>query len=307
MMSLQAGRGLNLSKSSFQVTEGKVIFEGKYRIIYDTFIQSLRNKAHSEELKEDDKAILAFMLDQNQVMFKNIESKDIKSLSEENFLQFLLSVFEKIRRKDLANKENLKNDEVVKVVNECISDIRNTEARGFLVKLAGQPFRIKVDHENFFASFKHGLPFFGKGKKEDDKLPLSDEEVVTTFLRKLLLPIILFAFSVLIFGSSPIMSTINGIFLVLTVSGTIERLFFNDRKGTLYNPHSPNKKKWSNEISSGISKVLETKVEESKQPTRVREDGESFSVPEQVKANQNQLFQEKENKRRKATESQHGL
>ncbi len=105
MIPLQT-KDLNLSKSSTQIIKGEVIFEEKHRVIYDTFIESLKNKVQSEELKEDDKATLTFMLDQNQAIFKNVGPKDIKQLSEENFLQFLLSVLEKIRKKNLANKEN---------------------------------------------------------------------------------------------------------------------------------------------------------------------------------------------------------
>ncbi len=306
MIPLQT-KDLNLSKSSTQIIKGEVIFEEKHRVIYDTFIESLKNKVQSEELKEDDKATLTFMLDQNQAIFKNVGPKDIKQLSEENFLQFLLSVLEKIRKKNLANKKNSNKDKIGKVVNECISDICNTEAKDSLIKFAGRLFGVKIDPKNFFSSFKNGLLFSDKGKKEDDKLPFSDEEMVITFLRKLLFPIILFSFSVLIFGTGPITSTINGILLILPISGAIKSLFFNDKKGTLYNPHSSSKKKWSNEISGGISKILETQIEKSKQSAQARENSKPSTVPKQVKANQNQPFHEKENKRRKVTESQHGL
>jgi hypothetical protein len=62
-------------------------------------------------------------------VYSIINQEDIKLLSEENFCQLLLSVFEKIREKNLASEENFKNGKIKAVVDDCVADIRGTEAR----------------------------------------------------------------------------------------------------------------------------------------------------------------------------------
>lgn len=85
---------------------------------------------------ENEKKIFTFISKNHEGIFKNINQEDIKLLSEENFSQLLLSVFKKIRKENLANEENLKNDKIKQVVNDCITDIRGTEAWDWVVDSA---------------------------------------------------------------------------------------------------------------------------------------------------------------------------
>ncbi|WP_264731454.1 MULTISPECIES: hypothetical protein [unclassified Wolbachia] len=260
------------SEPSAQVMEDEVIFKEEHKAIYDAFIQSLENRVQSEELKEDDETVLAFMLSQNQIIFKNVKLEDVKPLSEENFLQFLLSVFEKIREKNLASEENLKNDKIKQEVAECVADIRGTEAKDSLIKLAGWPLGVKIDPKNISSSFMNGvkekIPFLGKGKKEEDEPPLSDEEMATAFLRKIFLPISFSIASILIFGPTTLAIVAAVIGTIFAIKGGVEVLFSNDKEGTLYNPHSRDEKKkegWDGKILDGISKILGSKVNETGQ------------------------------------------
>ncbi|MGL9758378.1 MAG: hypothetical protein ACR5LA_06070 [Wolbachia sp.] len=314
------------SEPSTQVVEkNEILLKEEHKAIYDAFIQLLRNKAQSKELREDDKAVLAFMLDQNQTIFKNVNLEDIKPLSEENFCQLLFSVFKEIREQDLAREEKLNNDKIQQIITKCVTDIRGTEAKDSLIKLAGWPFGIKIDPKNFFSSFKDGLlekvPFLGKGKKEEDEPPLSDEEIVTTFLRKSLLPVALFVLTTLTFGTGPIMLSIAVIGLLITEVKVVKSLFSNDKKGTLYDPHSRDEKKkegWDGKILEGIDDILKTPVTGVKKGTSVSEQNsqgneksEQQPVPEQISQGNNRGNEKseqqdrswagKENKRRKET------
>jgi hypothetical protein len=294
------------------INEGEKIFEKEeHQLIYRTFLDTLKNpeeqteqeiKKKEQKLKEklsdqekqklqsdleslgkqlkqlnneDEKKIFTFILKNHESIFNNI-NEDIKSLSEENFCQFLLSISQKIKEKILASEENLKNGEIEKVVAECVANIRGTEAKDSSIKLLGWPFGIKIDPKNISSSFMNGvkekIPFLGKDKKEEDEPPLSDEEMVTTFLRKSLLPIILFSLPALIFGTGPIMLGIAVVGLLITEIKVIKSLFSNNKKGTLYNPDlqdDKEKEEWDGKILDGISKILETEVEgaeESKRP-----------------------------------------
>ena len=242
----------------------------------------------------NEKKIFTFISKNHKGIFNNINQEDIKLLSEENFLQFLLSVSQKIREKNLASEENLKNDKIKQEVAECVADIRGTEAKDSLIKLPGWLFGIKVDPKNISSSFMNGvkekIPFLGKDKKEEDEPPLSDEEMVTTFLSKSLFPIIALT-TVILLGSLSGPVSVLGLFTIpyvivigFAVFGlavaeykAVKGLFSNDKKGTLYNPHSRDekeRKEWGNEISDGINKILEISVEKAKgseQPTSVSE------------------------------------
>ncbi|MDR2608970.1 MAG: hypothetical protein LBC06_00035, partial [Rickettsiales bacterium] len=68
-------------------------------------LKSLKERV-SRLQNENEKKIFTFVLENRGKIFKDVKSEDIESLSEENFLQFLISVFEKIREKNLASKEN---------------------------------------------------------------------------------------------------------------------------------------------------------------------------------------------------------
>ncbi len=220
----------------------------------------------------NEKKIFTFISKNHESIFNNINQEDIKLLSEENFCQLLLSVFEKIREKNLASEENLKNDKIKQEVAECVADIRGTEAKDSLIKLAGWPLGVKVDPKNALGSIKDGLlekvPFLGKGKKEEDEPPLSDEEMATAFLRKIFLPISFSIASILIFGPTTLAIVAAVIGTIFAIKGGVEVLFSNDKEGTLYNPHSRDEKKkegWDGKILDGISKILGSKVNETGQ------------------------------------------
>ncbi|KAG8156016.1 hypothetical protein JTE90_028686 [Oedothorax gibbosus] len=241
----------------------------------------------------NEKKIFTFISKNHEGIFNNINQEDIKLLSEENFCQLLLSVFEKIRKENLANEENLKNGKIEKAVAECVADIRGTEAKDSLIKLLGWPLGVKVDPKNFFGSFKDGLlekvPFFGKDKKEEDEPPLSDEEMVTTFLRKIFLPILFSIASISIFGPTTLAVVAAAIGAIFAIKGGVGVLFSNDKKGTLYNPHSQDEKKkegWDGKILDGINTILKTPVEKAKGSEQVtsvgKEKSEQQPVPEKA-------------------------
>ncbi|MGL9731324.1 MAG: hypothetical protein ACR5KX_00530 [Wolbachia sp.] len=342
------------SKPSIQLTdEDKKTFKKKeHQLIYRAFLDSLENpekqtqqeieeivkelqKKLSEEQKqkllgdlkslkeriprlqnENEKKIFTFVLGNSKDIFKNVDPEDIKSLSEENFLQFLISVFEKIREKNLVSKENLENSKIREVIDECIDDICGTEAKDSLIKLAGWPFGIKLDPKNISGSLMSGLkekvPFLGGGKEKDEP-PLSDEEMVTTFLRKSLLLVALFAFTTLVFGTGPIMLSIAVVGLLFTEVNAVKSLFLNNRKGTLYNPDTEKEKEWGGEISSRISEILETPVKGAGKDNQsalaeeqLTQKGKLPTVPGQGvnRAKQERPFQKQEDERRKEAENQ---
>ncbi|WP_374698467.1 hypothetical protein [Wolbachia endosymbiont (group B) of Limnophora tigrina] len=330
----------NLEPSNQVTNKDEKIFEKEeYQAIYRAFLDTLKNPENLEKqtkqeiekkkqrLKEElsdkekqklhrdleslnkqlkrlqngnEKKIFTFISKNHESIFNNI-NEDIKPLSEENFLQLLLSVFEKIREENLANEENLKNGKIEKAVAKCVADIRGTEAKDSFIKLPGWLFGIKVDPKNFFSSFKDGLlekvPFFGKDKKEEDEPPLTDEEMVKTFLCKVFLPVLFSIASISIFGPTTLAVVAAAIGAIFAIKGGVGVLFSNDKKGTLYNPHSQDekeRKEWGKEISDGISKILETQVKEvgeNNQPAvtaeeRLTQKREQSTVLEQVAVDQ---------------------
>lgn len=291
-------------KPHAQVMEDEVIFKEEHKAIYDAFIQSLENRVQSEELKEDDETVLAFILSQNQIIFKNVKLEDVKLLSEENFCQLLLSVFKEIREQGLASEENLKNDKIQQIITKCVTDIRGTEAKDSFIKLAGWPLGVKVDPKNFFSSFKDGLlekvPFFGKDKKEEDEPPLSDEEMVTTFLSKIFFPALLSISSILIFGPTTLAIVAAVIGTIFAIKGGVGVLFSNNKKGTFYDPNSQDKndtekrEKLNGKILEGIDDILKTPVtgvekgtSVSEQNSQGNEKSEQQPVPEQISQENN--------------------
>ncbi|WP_225537304.1 hypothetical protein [Wolbachia endosymbiont of Mansonella perstans] len=334
------------SKPSVQLTnEDKKTFEKKeHQLIYRAFLDTLENlekqtqqemeeiakklqekfseqeKEKLEEQKslkeeqlarlqnENEKKIFTFVLENRGKIFNDVNQK-IKSLSEENFLQFLISVFEKIREKNLASEGNLENSKIKEVVDEFVGDIRGKEAKDSLIKLAGWPLGIKVDPENISGSFMSGLrekiPFLGGGKEEDEP-PLSDEEMVTTLLRKIFLPTLFSITSILVFGPTTFAIVAAAIGTIFAVKGGVRALFSNNRKGTLYNPDTEKEKEWDGEINNRISEILESKVNgvgQDKQPAE-----KQHNVPEQVKENQESFRKKEEDKRRQKEEgSQHSI
>nr|WP_264723171.1 hypothetical protein [Wolbachia endosymbiont (group A) of Sphecodes monilicornis] len=320
-----------------QVTnEDEKIFEKEeHQVIHDAFIQLLKNKVQPKELKEDDEAVLAFMLSQNQIIFNNVKLEDVEPLSEENFSQFLLSVFEKIREKKLANEENLKNGKIKEVVDDCVADIRGTEAKDSSIKFVLEMLLlliggIKIDPKNISGSFMDGMkekiPFLGKDKKEEDEPPLSDEEMVTTFLSKIFFPVLLSTIPMLIFGPTTLGVVLTAIGTIFAIKGGVEVLFSNNKKGTLYDPSSQDKDdtekraKLNGKILEGIDDILKTPVTEVEKGTSVseqisqgKEKSEQQPVSEQISQVGNEKSEQrdqswtgKENKRREKPQSSKG-
>ncbi len=289
---------------------------------------------------ENEKKIFTFVFENSGKIFNNVNPEDIKSLSEENFSQFLLSVFEKIREKKLANEENLKNGKIKEVVDDCVADIRGTEAKDSSIKFVLEmPLLliggIKIDPKNISGSFMDGvkekIPFLGKDKKEEDEPPLSDEEMVTTFLSKIFFPVLLSTIPMLIFGPTTLGVVVAAIGAIFVIKGGVEVLFSNDKKGTLYDHSSQDKDdtekraKLNKKICDGINKILGTPVEKAKgseQPISVseqisqgKEKSEQQPVPEQIpqennrgnekSEQQDRFWAGKENKRREETIEQH--
>ncbi|WP_406828476.1 hypothetical protein [Wolbachia endosymbiont (group A) of Icerya purchasi] len=279
---------------------------------------------------ENEKKIFTFISKNHEGIFKNINQEDIKLLSEENFLQFLVSVSKKIKKENLANEENLENGKIKQVVNDCIADIRKTEAKDSLIKLLGWPFGIKVDPKNISSSFMNGvkekIPFLGKDEKEEDEPPLSDEEMVTTFLRKIFLPILFSIASISIFGPTTLAVVVAAIGAIFAIKGGVGVLFSNNKKGTLYDPNSQDKndtekrEKLNGKILEGIDDILKTPVTEVEKGTSVseqisqgKEKSEQQPVPEQISQVGNEKSEQhdqswtgKENKRREKPQSSKG-
>ncbi|WP_341823415.1 hypothetical protein [Wolbachia endosymbiont (group A) of Agelastica alni] len=279
---------------------------------------------------ENEKKIFTFISKNHEGIFKNINQEDIKLLSEENFLQFLVSVSKKIKKENLANEENLENGKIKQVVNDCIADIRKTEAKDSLIKLLGWPFGIKVDPKNISSSFMNGvkekIPFLGKDEKEEDEPPLSDEEMVTTFLRKIFLPILFSIASISIFGPTTLAVVLAAIGAIFAIKGGVGVLFSNNKKGTLYDPNLQDKndtekrEKLNGKILEGIDDILKTPVTEVEKGTSVseqisqgKEKSEQQPVPEQISQVGNEKSEQhdqswtgKENKRREKPQSSKG-
>ncbi|WP_265041716.1 hypothetical protein [Wolbachia endosymbiont (group B) of Melanostoma mellinum] len=253
--------------SKSPIKESEIIFKEEHKAIYDAFMEALQDKAKSQE---SPRITNVFISDYEYILLNNVNPEEIRPLSEENFCQFLLSVFKEVREKKLANKENVKNVEIKKV-DDCVADIRGTEAKDSLIKLVGLPLGIKIDPKNISDSCMSGLkekiPFLGGGKKEDDEPLLSDEEMVTKFLRKVFLPILFSIASILIFGPTTLAIIATVIGTIFAVKGGIEVLFSNNRPGTLYDPSSPDKDdtekraKLNEKIRNGIDDILKTPIE----------------------------------------------
>ncbi|WP_264705294.1 hypothetical protein [Wolbachia endosymbiont (group A) of Gymnosoma rotundatum] len=305
-----------------QVTnEDEKIFEKEeHQVIYDAFIQLLKNKVQPKELKEDDEAVLAFMLSQNQTIFNNVKLEDVEPLSEENFSQFLLSVFKEIREQGLAREEKLNNDKIQQIITKCVADIRGTEAKDSSIKFVLEmPLLliggIKIDPKNISGSFMDGvkekIPFLGKDKKEEDEPPLSDEEMVTTFLSKIFFPVLLSTIPMLIFGPTTLGVVVAAIGAIFAIKGGVGVLFSNNKKGTLYDPSSQDKDdtekraKLNKKICDGINKILGTPVEKAKgseQPTSVSEQiSQENNRGNEKSEQQDRSWAGKENKRREET------
>ncbi|WP_410543221.1 hypothetical protein [Wolbachia endosymbiont of Laodelphax striatellus] len=253
-----------------------MVLKEEHRVIYDDFVKVLQGKA-----KENQGITNAFISVYKDILLNNVNPEKIRPLSEENFCQFLLSIFKEVREKKLAREEDSK---VKQVVEACLDDIRGTEAKDSLIKLVGLPLGIKIDPKNISGSFMDGvkekIPFLGGDKKEEDEPLLSDEEMVTKFLRKVFLSILFSIASILIFGPTTLAIVAAVIGTIFAVKGEVEVLFSNNKKGTLYDPSSQDKddtekrEKLNEKIRNGIDDILKTEIK--KIPEQISQgDGEN--------------------------------
>nr|WP_264683423.1 hypothetical protein [Wolbachia endosymbiont (group B) of Euphydryas aurinia] len=259
-MPISQSKNQEPSKPPVQAVEkNEMVLKEEHRVIYDDFVKVLEVKA---KLKKDKGINDYFISAYKDILLNNVNPKDIKSLSEENFSQFLLSVFKEVREKKLANKENVKNVEIKKLVDDCVADIRGTEAWDWVVDF----FKRQIPGRGLLKE----IPGLGKVldvKEGEDKPLLSDEEMVTKFLRKVFLPILFSIASILIFGPTTLAIIAAVIGTIFAVKGGIEVLFSNNRPGTLYDPSSPDKddiekrEKLNEKIRNGIDDILKTPIE----------------------------------------------
>ncbi|AAS14663.1 hypothetical protein WD_1002 [Wolbachia endosymbiont of Drosophila melanogaster] len=323
----------NLEPSNQVTNKDEKIFEKEeHQVIYDYFVKVLEVKA---ELKENKETTDYFISAYKDILLNNVNPKDIKPLSEENFSQFLLSMFKEIREQGLAREEKLNNDKIQQIITKCVADIRGTEAKDSSIKFVLEMLLlliggIKIDPKNISGSFMDGMkekiPFLGKDKKEEDEPPLSDEEMVTTFLSKIFFPVLLSTIPMLIFGPTTLGVVLTAIGTIFAIKGGVEVLFSNNKKGTLYDPSSQDKDdtekraKLNGKILEGIDDILKTPVTEVEKGTSVseqisqgKEKSEQQPVPEQISQVGNEKSEQhdqswtgKENKRREKPQSSKG-
>ncbi|MDE5064670.1 hypothetical protein [Wolbachia endosymbiont of Drosophila tristis] len=323
----------NLEPSNQVTNKDEKIFEKEeHQVIYDYFVKVLEGKA---ELKENKEITDYFISAYKDILLNNVNPKDIKPLSEENFSQFLLSMFKEIREQGLAREEKLNNDKIQQIITKCVADIRGIEAKDSSIKFVLEMLLlliggIKIDPKNISGSFMDGMkekiPFLGKDKKEEDEPPLSDEEMVTTFLSKIFFPVLLSTIPMLIFGPTTLGVVLTAIGTIFAIKGGVEVLFSNNKKGTLYDPSSQDKDdtekraKLNGKILEGIDDILKTPVTEVEKGTSVseqisqgKEKSEQQPVPEQISQVGNEKSEQhdqswtgKENKRREKPQSSKG-
>lgn len=244
------------SKPPVQAVEkNEMVLKEEHRVIYDDFVKVLQDKA-----KENQGITNAFISVYKDILLNNVNPEKIRPLSEENFCQFLLSIFKEVREKKLAIEEDSK---VKQIVEGCLDDVRGTEARDWVVDFVKR----KIPGRGLLEK----IPGLGKVldvKEEEDKPLLSDEEMVTKFLRKVFLPILFSIASILIFGPTTLAIIAAVIGTIFAVKGGIEVLFSNNRPGTLYDPSSPDKddiekrEKLNEKIRNGIDDILKTEIKE---------------------------------------------
>ncbi|WP_353278520.1 hypothetical protein [Wolbachia endosymbiont (group B) of Longitarsus flavicornis] len=242
--------------SKSPIKESEIIFKEEHKEIYDYFVKVLEVKAG---LKKDKGITDSFILAYKRILLTNVNPEEIRPLSEENFCQFLLSIFKEVREKKLTIEENSK---VKQIVEGCLDDVRGTEAGDWVVDF----FKRKIPGRGLLKE----IPGLGKVldvKEGEDKPLLSDEEMVTKFLRKVFLPILFSIASILIFGPTTLAIIAAVIGTIFAVKGGIEVLFSNNRPGTLYDPSSPDKddiekrEKLNEKIRNGIDDILKTPIE----------------------------------------------
>ncbi|MBV0899247.1 MAG: hypothetical protein KTV77_00480 [Wolbachia endosymbiont of Fragariocoptes setiger] len=233
----------------------KVIFKTKeHDRIYSAFYSILQTKNIEN--------FYTFENGKNLINANNFKGTD--QLSEENFVELLLSIFSKVYKKDLNSNE---------IVIKCVNDARNKEAKDCLIKLIGKPFGIAIEPKNILGSIKTGLmnkiSFLG-GKKEEKEQAKSDTQVVINTLYKLFIPVALFVLfsnmttSLVLFGMNigPLILMISIVGLIMTQYKIIKGLFDDVQKETVYHPESDEiePKNWEEEIE----KRLDEKISHSK-------------------------------------------
>ncbi|MDG7056343.1 MAG: hypothetical protein LKM44_02535 [Wolbachia endosymbiont of Meromenopon meropis] len=230
--------------------------EQKQKLLADL---NLLDEQVSRLQSENEKKFFAFVF-QNRVEIFNDINKRIRPLSGENFLQFLISVFKKIREKKIAGEENLENEKITEIVDNCLIDARGKEARDSLMKFVTWPFGIRIDFKNIsdslMSELKKKVSFLNSNKKEGGAQLLSDEEMVVIFLRKSLFPVIFFTFAALVFNTGLIMVSIGTVGLLFNEVNQIKDLFSNKRGSILCKSQIEEEKEWNDEVNARINEIL---------------------------------------------------
>uniref|UniRef100_A0AAU7YNT7 Uncharacterized protein n=1 Tax=Wolbachia endosymbiont of Oeneis ivallda TaxID=3171168 RepID=A0AAU7YNT7_9RICK len=267
-MPISQSKNQEPSKPPVQAVEkNEMVLKEEHRVIYDDFVKVLQDKA-----KENQGITNAFISVYKDILLNNVNPEKIRPLSEENFCQFLLSIFKEVREKKLAGEEDSK---VKQVVEGCLDDVRGTEARDWVVDFVKR----KIPGRGLLEK----IPGLGKVldvKEEEDKPLLSDREMLKKFLLKVFFPILLSIASILIFGPTTLAIVAAVIGTIFAVKGGVEVLFSNNRPGTLYDPSSPDKDdtekraKLNEKIRNGIDDILKTEIK--KIPEQISQgDGEN--------------------------------
>ncbi|VVC42755.1 Hypothetical protein CINCED_3A008881 [Cinara cedri] len=228
-------------------------FREEHEPIYDAFLRALK----SNTLDPRGKEFATFLHDNIDNLFKDVNLKKIKPLSEENFCRFLLATLKKIKVENLASKENLTNKKIQKLVNGCISDVRDTQRNDLLIQGFGWLVGIKIDSKKITTSFKKGMlskiPFLGS--KEEHELPKSDTELVSNVLVKVFLPIFVIAITAVFIKVSQIMIIFGVIGLTISTGKAISSLFANTIHDLRYAPEVQSKD-WEGSIINDINEIL---------------------------------------------------
>lgn len=243
-------------KKTDNLVDKKVTLKKKHQEIWNIFLEILHEKF------SEDKATISFLHNQDNI-FNIINSEDVKPLSKENFYQLLLSVLQGIKEQNLIDeKDPEKSVKIQQLVTKCVEDARSEEVQDSFKKLPGVLLGVKIDPKNFFSSLKSGMlkkiPFLGN-KEEEKEPPKSDTELVKSALFKALIPVVLCVFSLLVFGTNPLMMALSVIGIIISTVMAINSLFNNAQEGTLYNPDTPIKKgeeeNWGKRIEKDIKDI----------------------------------------------------
>ncbi|VVC46221.1 Hypothetical protein CINCED_3A012631, partial [Cinara cedri] len=230
-------------------------FKEEHELIYGAFLRALK----SDTLDPIGKEVATFLCGNSDNILKGVDLEKVEPLSEENFCQFLLAVFKGIKVGNLASKENLTNKKIQKLVNECISDARDTQRNDSLIQGLGWFVGIKIDPKNVASSIKKGVlnkvPFLGN-KEEKNEPQKSDTELVTDVLVRVFLPIFIFVVTAIFIEVSQIMIIFGVIGLMIATGKAISSLFASTTDNLSYTPQEVQSKDWEESIINDINEIL---------------------------------------------------